>query len=137
MKHLLRVSLLAAVLSASVLAFSQSAAGTWNGRIDASGMKPQDAQQEMMVAQLKTMLPLVKMKLTMMPNRTYRLNVTRGPGRKGDTESGKWTQAGRTVTIRPHKGAARKMTISANGRTMVMMTSAGGVKGMRVVFTKS
>jgi hypothetical protein len=54
------------------------------------------------------------------------------------TESGKWSQSGKTITVIDSKGKSEKMTLSADGKHMVMTPPVGdrGPKGMKLVFNR-
>jgi hypothetical protein len=130
-----------AALGTSALA--QNAVGTWNGHIEMGKLPippnatPQQRQQaEAGLAMVKKMVIV----LTLKKDKSYSVLIN-GFG-QNQTETGNWSQAGKTLTLTSAKkrGGMDKQaaTLSADGKTLTIVPPAGpgGPKGMKMVFKK-
>ena len=139
MNKISRLLLTFAACAVSVAAFAQNAAGTWNGKLDLSGVHPKDAKEKQGIDQMRTMMASASIKLTLKGDHTFSVTFSMGGKGQGMTENGKWSQSGRTVTMIGKKGKPEKLTISANGKQMIMTPPADdkGPKGMKAIFTRA
>jgi hypothetical protein len=134
-----RILLVLGASAAWASSYAQSAVGTWTGHIDVSAVKAADANQQKMMDSMKKMFASTVLKLSLKADKTYSIVITgMGPSAKPTTETGKWSQSGRTVTVSDKSGKPQAMNLSANGKTMVMTppSGKGGPAGMKIVFTK-
>lgn len=122
-------------------ASAQSAVGNWSGKIDMSAVKAKDANQKAQIDMFRQIVSKSTIKLSMKNDKTYRFSMTATVGGKSQTtsEDGKWSQKGRSVTTVDPKGKKNTMTISADGKKMIMLPGADedAPKGAKMVFTRS
>jgi hypothetical protein len=137
MKKISRLVLTLAACAVSIAAFAQSPVGSWNGKLDLSGVHAKDAKEKQMVDQMKTMMASTVIKLTFKGDHTYSMAFSMGKG-QGMTETGKWSQSGRTVTVTGKNGKPEQLTLNANGKQMVMVPPKGdkAPQGMKAIFTR-
>jgi hypothetical protein len=140
MRIAIRCTLVAAACTACLVAYAQSAVGNWTGKMDFSQIKPKDAKEKQQVDMARQMLAKTSIQLTFKSDKTYAITFAGGPtGSKPTTETGKWSQKGRTITVLDKKGKPETLTIDSKGKTMTMVPPAdqGAPKGFRLLFSKA
>lgn len=138
MKILSRMALIVSVLAVSLAAYAQSPVGKWSGKLDVSAVKPKNATEKQQIDAMKKMFAGPFISLELRANKTYTVTFSAPGGQKPSSESGKWSQSGRTISVTGKK-KTEKMTISADGKQMIMLPPAddkSSPKGMKVVFTR-
>lgn len=137
MKNLSRLVLVLAVCALSLGAFAQSVAGKWKGKIDMSAVKATTDTQKQQLQMMKQAFEKCYFNLEMKGDKTYAIEMGGFPGQKPTNEKGKWSQSGRTITVKGKKDT-QKMTVSADGKTMTMVPPAqqGMPKGLKIVFKR-
>ena len=137
MRFLSRFALIVTVCAAWSVSYGQNVVGSWSGRVDVSAVKAKDAKQQQGIDMVKGMFAKMTIKMVLKGDKTYTV-TTSGMGPKAQTETGKWSQSGKTVTVFDKSGKAQKMTLSPNGRSLVMTPDAGNgaPQGMKIVFSR-
>ncbi|HWD42083.1 MAG TPA: hypothetical protein VG944_24810 [Fimbriimonas sp.] len=112
--------------------FAASVVGTWHGHVDLRGLKiPANAPPDQ-VKSVKAMFSKMKLDLTLKANKTFSVSYA-GLGEKPGSDSGTWSQSGNKVSLKV-KGHPQVATVSANGKSMVMIAPNG--LGFKVIFTR-
>jgi hypothetical protein len=135
MRFLSRFALVVTVCTAWSVSYGQNVVGNWTGHIDVSAAKGKDAKEQKMIDSMKGMFAKMIIKLNFKADKTYAV-TTSGMGPKAQTETGKWSQSGKTVTVYDKKGKAEKMVLSGNTLVMTPPTGNSGPKGMKIVFSR-
>ena len=138
MKRILRLGFIALPLILAAAVSAQSPVGTWTGKMDFSAAKTKNANEKTQLDMAKQIFQKMSMRLTMNKNKTYKLVIGGGPNGQSMTDTGKWSQSGKTITVTGKKGRGEKMTISPDGKKMTMFppSGAGGPQGLKMVFSK-
>jgi hypothetical protein len=133
-----------ALICIAALAWCQpKVEGTWKGKImipaDAYKSAPKEQQ-----AQAKAGLEIIKKTkfvLTLKADKTYSNSISLEK-QKSRTSSGKWVQAGSTLTLtremadgKKNPGKPQKFTLSADGKTLTYAPDDMG-PGVKIVFTR-
>ncbi|HTQ08810.1 MAG TPA: copper resistance protein NlpE N-terminal domain-containing protein [Fimbriimonadaceae bacterium] len=140
-KNLIRTTAVLFAVVICALANAQNAAGTWTGKMDLSAVKPKDANEKMQVDMMKKILAGSKVTLSLKANKTYHFTMTATFQGKSQTqnEDGKWSQQGRSVTTIDPKGKKNTLTLSADGKKMIMVPNAddSAPKGAKMIFIRA
>jgi hypothetical protein len=140
MKNICRLAVVLTLCSFAFAAFAQNAAGKWKGKIDTSAMKATNENERKGLAMMKKMFEKAYINLELKSNKTYSVEMGGMGTPKPTSETGKWSQTGRTVSVTSTK-KTEKMTISADGKTMIMLPPAADAsnmpKGMKIVFKRA
>ncbi len=139
--RLIKGALALLALAAFAAAQAQNVVGSWNGKMDMSGVKPKDANEKAMLDMMKSMMASMSIKLNMKADKTYHIDISgtiQGKAHK-QTEDGKWSQSGKTITVVDPKGKKETMTVSSDGKRMVMVPRSDekGPKGAQMIFTRA
>jgi len=136
-----QLACLALIIFTFSTCLASSPVGSWNGHLDMTAVKGKDAKEQAGIDAMKKMFSSMSLKMSFKADKTYTVTTSMSMGgpAKTQTESGKWTQSGQTVTVFDKKGKGQAMTLSANGKQMVMVPPAGdkGPKGLKIVFARS
>lgn len=130
-----RLACTAFALVSVTAAFAASAVGTWNGKIDMSGMKIPNSHGpdgDKQINMMKQMMGSMKITLNLKGDHTYVVTTSGGMQKTPKSETGKWTQSGNVISV-TGKNKTEKMTLSANGKTMTM--APDNAQGLKIIFT--
>ncbi len=138
------VVLAAATLGSS--AFAQSAVGSWKGHLQIA-MPPMPANtppaQRQMVEKMMSSFKKMVILMNLKSNKTYTTSTQGAPGGANKTESGTWSQAGRTITLNSPKkntmGQPNSMngTLGADNKSFTIVLPSRGGGGGKIVFVKA
>jgi hypothetical protein len=143
----LRVGITVTLLAAmTACTFAQSAAGAWKGKLNLTMDLPKtsDPKMKALMDQQMAAMKAITIHLTFKADKTYTLTTSGTPPQMGggQTDKGKWTQTGKTVTITSTKVASKenkpqKMTLSADGKTLTMLIPGpNGKPGGNILFKR-
>lgn len=137
-RQLLKVFALALSIAAYAAVHAQNAVGNWSGKIDFGAAKGKDANEQKQIDMVKAMSKSMTIKLVMKRDKTYTITFG-GQGAKGRSETGKWSQSGKTITTVDPKGKKQTITISSNGKTMTSFPSPEehAPAGIKIIFTRA
>lgn len=138
MKILPRLALILTVCAIAVSALAQNPVGKWKGTVDMSGVRPKTQQEKEVIAQLKTVFGKAVLTLELKSNKAFSSTFSGAGNMKPKTETGTWSQNGRTITMKGAK-QSENMTISADGKSMTILPPASDKsvpKGVKVVFKR-
>lgn len=136
MKNFCRLATILCVCALSLAAFAQNVTGKWKGKIDLSAIKATTDTEKKQLAMMKQMLEKTYLNLDLKANKSYSVEIGGFPGQKPKTESGTWSQSGRTITVKGKK--TESMTVSADGKTLTMIPPSNekAPKGMKIIFKR-
>jgi hypothetical protein len=139
MKYLASLALFACTFA---ICLATSPVGTWSGHVDVSGVKAKDAKEQKQLDMMKQMFSSMMVKITFKGDKTCTISASFGAASKGgapQSQSGKWSQKGQVVTVTDSNGKSQAMTMSANGKQMLVdaPSGGGGPKGAKFVFVRS
>lgn len=118
-----------------------SPVGTWNGKLDTSGMKlptPKTDAEKKQIQMGVAMMAKVKIVIIFKADKTYTATMTNPNGQKS-TNGGTWSQEGMTVKTKGKNGNATTLAMSADGKRMTATPPAnqGTPPGLKVVLVKA
>lgn len=147
---LARLSLAAAVLVVSAVAYAAGAVGKWNGKLDIklpANMPKMEASQKQMMDNMLAEARKMRVALELKSNNTFVLKASNIPGpNKTATSEGTWKQTGSNIVITAKKEDGKAVTgekakpqtmiLSKDGKTMTLSLPGGMGGSAKIVFTR-